>query len=491
MRKQKVIGRMIYLALAVLIGIQVVPVRAFESPDQTHTTEVDTGGATLNQIAAMKEQIEKQQKQIEAPQMSIEAQKAAVQQAVNVIEADKAAEGTGGASIKDAALVRTSPAALANAMPVASEAQASSQTTASATAASPQAVELPAILKAFKPIGTFYLSYQAGNRYSGTPNQKSGYNSFQLKRGYFGAEVEITPHLTTRFVSDITADSTGDVKLRAKYIYGKFHWKGDNFITGPYVEFGLAHMPWLDFEEALNGFRMQDTMFIERSGILNSADVGVLVGSDFGGSLSSEYKSKVNSHYAGKYGSWQVGIFNGGGYHAAEQNTNKVFEGRLTFRPIPSALPGLQFSVFGVIGKGNKPASNGTNPPDWKSFDGMVSYESRFLTLTGQGYFGIGNQAGSALEANGIAAHQRGFSVFAGAHIPTPHFGEKITILGRVDEFNSNTRIYNDLQHRYIAGIAWHFYKSNILLFDYQRTNHSISYIPGEDRVQITLQITF
>jgi hypothetical protein len=27
------------------------------------------------------------------------------------------------------------------------------------------------------------------------------------------------------------------------------------------MEFGPAHMPWLDFEKVINGFRMQDTMF--------------------------------------------------------------------------------------------------------------------------------------------------------------------------------------------------------------------------------------
>jgi hypothetical protein len=227
-------------------------------------------------------------------------------------------------------------------------------------------------------------------------------------------------------------------------------------------------MPWLDFEEALNEFRMQDTMFLERNGVFNSADVGVLVGSDLGGSLSSDYKSKVNKNYAGRYGSWQVGIYNGGGYHAAEKNTNKVFEGRLSIRPVPSAVPGLQFTVFGVVGKGNVAATNG---------------------ITGQGYFGTGNQGGSALQSDKItAADQNGFSVFAAVHIPAPHFGEKITVLGRADEFNSNTGIYSDVQRRYIAGVAFHLYKSNTLLFDFERLNHSKSTIPGENRAQITMQ---
>ncbi len=345
----------------------------------------------------------------------------------------------------------------------------------------------------FKPTGTFYMSYQAGDKYSGVANQTTNFNSFVLKRGYFGADVDVTPYLTGRIISDITMDSTGDEKLRLKYLYGKFHWTGNNTFTAPYAEFGLAHIPWLDFEEALNGFRMQDTMFTEVNNTLNSADFGVLVGSDLGGSMSSDYKNNVNSKYAGKYGSWQIGVYNGTGYHAVENNTNKAFEARLSIRPIPGGVPGLQFSIFGVVGKGNKAATTTVDPPDWKSVTGMISYESKYFTFTGQGYSGTGNQGGSALLSDGkTAADQKGFSLFASVHIPTPHFGEKISVLGRYDEFNSNTSTNAaDLQRRFITGIAFHLYKSNILLFDFQRLNHSITSIPGENRAQITQQIVF
>lgn len=337
--------------------------------------------------------------------------------------------------------------------------------------------QIPEILKNLKPIGKFYLSYQAGKA------GDTDYNSFLLKRGYFGAEVKVTSYMTARFVSDITVDSSGDVKLRAKYIYGKFHWKGNDFITKPYMEFGLAHMPWLDFEEAVNGFRMQDTMFVERNHVFNSADVGVMFGSDFGGSMDDDYKSKVNSHYAGRYGSWQIGVYNGGGYHAKEQNTNKALEGRITLRPVPAAVPGLQFSAFGVVGKGNQT----TNPPDWRSFIGMVSYESQHFTFTGQGYFGSGNSGGTAVMTDGTAADQRGYSVFAAVHIPVSR--GKVTLWGRADQFNSNVDVYNDIPRLYIAGFAWHFHKSNTWLFDYQRTNHSVSSNPADNRFQVTLEV--
>lgn len=474
--------------ICLILAASVTAAPALSESDQSDANakvsppSANSGADSQTEIEAMKRQLAEQQKQIEEL-------RAMVQELAKRTKESEAKAPPAGSKISGevASIVPMIPYASSYASPSAVVLQPAPDVTSQAAA--PES-EMPAWVKGFKPIGTFYLSYQAGTRNSGD-RQTTDYNSFQLKRGYFGADVNITSYLTSRFVGDITLDSVGDVKVRAKYLYGKFHAKGSNAITAPYVEFGLAHMPWLDFEEALNGFRMQDTMFLERNGIFNSADIGVLVGSDIGGSMSSEYKSSVNSKYAGHYGSWQVGVYNGGGYHAAEQNTNKAFEARLTIRPVPSAVPGLQFTAFGVVGKGNKPATGTSETPDWKSGVVMISYESRYFTFSGQGYLGIGNQGGSALESNGAAAHQSGFSAFASVHIPIPHYGEKVSIIGRLDEFNPNTRIYNDLQRRYIAGFAWHLFKDNIFLVDYERTAHSLSTLAGEDRVQATLQAVF
>jgi hypothetical protein len=509
-RMGQAIYRVFGCSVILLVGLQILPSWAAEPPAEEHPeivrADLESGSdpeagtasnafpATMaGTIEALKQQVELQQKQLEKlqsalSQLQIEFNKARSAAATELTEAPASASTSSPVMPAQAPFMRPVSNTSASADPPVADSRQSGRSAGQAVAATP---ELPPVLRGFKPIGTFYVSYQAGRQYAGLPNRTTNYDSFQLKRGYFGADVDITSHLTARFVSDVTLDSLGDVKLRAKYLYGKFHWKGNKTITSPYMEFGLTHMPWLDFEEAMNGFRMQDTMFLERNSIFNSADVGVMVGSDLGGSLSSDYKSKVNGHYAGKYGSWQAAVYNGGGYHSREQNTNKVFEGRLSIRPVPGFLPGLQFTALGVLGKGNQPVIDGVDPPDWKVFNGMVSYESERFTFTGQGYFGTGNQAGTAVSLDGTAADQQGFSLFAAAHIPTSRIGGKITILGRMDEFNSNTQIYNDIKRLYIAGVAWHFYKSNTWLFDYQRTNHSISTIPGEDRAQLTLQVVF
>jgi hypothetical protein len=90
MRKQKAIMRTAHFVLALLIGLQALPARAFESAGGTPATAVETGGASPDELAALKDQIEKQQKQIEALQKAIEEQKITVQKALKAMSAGTA-----------------------------------------------------------------------------------------------------------------------------------------------------------------------------------------------------------------------------------------------------------------------------------------------------------------------------------------------------------------------------------------------------------------
>lgn len=353
----------------------------------------------------------------------------------------------------------------------------------------------PALPSAFKNLHigtTMYLSWQNGTKYNGLHDQTSSYNQFTLKRGYLDVKDDVTPWFQARFTTDITRAGDGSVNTRIKYLYGKLHWNGNDIFTKPYVEFGQVHVPYHDFWEAINGFRMQDTMFLERNHIFNSADQGFVVGSDFGGLMPADYRKKVNKHYAGRYGSWQLGVYNGGGYHASEKNRNKVLEARVTFRPFPDAIPGLQIGAFGVNGKGNLCESPGMELPDWKLFDGMISFESERFTATAEFYSGEGNQSGSAVNPDGTARKQKGYSFFASGKI-SPN--KKFRLLGRYDSFDFDSdRVLEssrDIQKRYIVGVAYDMYKGNMWLLDFERLEHDLSFIPAEERVQLTLQVKF
>ncbi|MEW6675626.1 MAG: hypothetical protein AB1348_06460 [Nitrospirota bacterium] len=332
-------------------------------------------------------------------------------------------------------------------------------------------------LKGFKFEGLWYISYQNGEAGG------DGYNKFALKRGYLTVKKEILPWLKGRITLDITTAPeetgklTGSVVTRLKYLYGQIDLPDFAFFTKPFIEVGMVHMPWLDFEEHLNFYRCQDTMFTERNKLFNSADIGVTFASLLGGEMDEEYQIKVNKHYPGRYGSMALGIYNGGGYHAEEKNENKVIEGRLTLRPFPDLIPGLQLSYFGIYGKGNKDTD-----PDWKVNLGFISFEHEYFVLTGQYYRGKGQQDG------GNEDKKDGYSFFSELK---PH--KKFSIIGRYDYFDPNDALKNDENERYIAGVAYHLDKqhNNMILLDYETVKYKEAGKSDDRRIQTTLQIKF
>jgi hypothetical protein len=347
--------------------------------------------------------------------------------------------------------------------------------------------ELPAGLKGLKIGTTAYLSYQDGSANDST-GKGVDYSKFVLKRGYIDVRKEITPYFNARITPDIYLDSNGNTSVRMKYLFAAFQRAELGFIGKPYVEFGMVHMPWLDFEENIDRFRMQDTMFMERAGLFNSADVGFMVGGNFGPELDKEYKDNVNSGQAGTWGSFALGLYNGGGYSAAEQNTNKVLEGRVSFRPI-QALPGLQLSVFGVNGEGNVAQTATVTPPDWNLLAAMISYENPRFVLTGQYESGKGNQKGSAVDANGVALEHDGYSFFAEVRLDK---AQQFSLFGRYDHFDPNTDLDTaDITKRTIFGFAWQFTKGCYWLLDYDQLDHGAASKDTEDRMQLTLQVKY
>jgi polyhydroxyalkanoate synthesis regulator phasin len=347
-------------------------------------------------------------------------------------------------------------------------------------------------LKGFKIGGLWYLSYQNGEGadVGGTAGDDVDRNKFAAKRGYLTVEKEIAPWFQARITTDVTTvkDATsnldGSLTLKIKYLYGKFIAPDIAFLTKPNLEVGVVHIPWLDYEENLNYYRMQDTMFLERNGIFNSADIGVTFTSLLGGYVSEDYQKNVNSAYPGRYGSIQGGVYNGGGYAASEKNKNKVLEGRLTVRPLPDIIPGLQFSYFGITGKGNTSAK-----PDWKANLAFASFEHEYVVLTGQYFWGKGRQDG-ADENN-----KKGYSFFTELKLydmfkdPVNRF----SIIGRYDHFDPNKDVKNDDNNRYIAGVAYYLDKphKNMVLLDYDTVDYKKPGLSKDNRVQLTLQVAF
>ncbi|MBS3807021.1 MAG: hypothetical protein KGY60_05905 [Bacteroidales bacterium] len=302
--------------------------------------------------------------------------------------------------------------------------------------------------------GQWFLGYRYGEL-----NQEP-LNQFTLKRGYITIKNRFSEHWSVRFTQDITLDQEGsdrgNVEMRLKYCYINYQAGDFGVFTDPQVEAGLVHRPWLDFEQKINSYRVQGTMFLERVGLMNSADFGLTFSSLLGGEISERYQKEVNDDYPGRYGSFSVGIYNGGGYHALEYNQTKNLESRLTLRPFPASLPGLQFTYNLALGKGNTELA-----PDFLMHSGFISYELPRLTLTGQYYEALGNSSGSYANTRGGAYHNEGYSFFAEYKIPhTP-----LSLFGRYDHFLCGEVNIPD-SRRAITGVGYNFYRQSKLVLD-------------------------
>ena len=302
----------------------------------------------------------------------------------------------------------------------------------------------------------WFLSYQSGQ------SRQNAYSLFGLKRGYITIRKKLT-HFSARITPDISTDregdGRGDLEMRLKYCYLKYELEGSAFFTRPSFEFGLVHRPWISFEESINTYRVQGTMFLERIGILNSADFGITFASLLGGELDTGAQRMPYDEHPGKWGSVAVGIYNGGGYHAIEENLNKTVEARLSLRPLGSMVPGLQLTFLGVRGKGNTPEA-----PDWALDTAFLSLETPSLTLTGTYFRGVGNYTGSAVDGTGMALEQAGHSLFGEARFRRGRLG----IMARYDSFEHRGHP-SSRQERMIAGAAYHLFPGSKIVFSYDR----------------------
>ncbi|MBN2570653.1 MAG: hypothetical protein JXA68_00880 [Ignavibacteriales bacterium] len=302
-----------------------------------------------------------------------------------------------------------------------------------------------------KTEGQWFLGFQQINLLSTNKNQ------FTLKRGYITFKKDFTENLSVRFTQDITLDEegsdAGNIEMRLKYCYLKYNTNQLLFFNSTYFEFGLVHRPWLSFEEDINKYRVQGTMYLERYDILNSADFGLTFVGLLGAKIQDDEFVKNSKTPPGKFGSFAIGIYNGGGYHAIENTNNKTIEGRVTVRPLHYDLPGLQLSYTFGYGKGNIETL-----PDFNFNSGILSYESESFVFSYQLYDGKGNSSGSMSDTNGVAYENNGYSIFNELKL----LNSNISFFGRYDNFKSQ----NTESLRIIFGAAYYFTNKSKFIVD-------------------------
>ncbi len=306
------------------------------------------------------------------------------------------------------------------------------------------------------------------------------YSQFYISRAYLTGKFKPISWFAARVTMDAhqTKDNQ-DWSLRLKYAYGEFD--GGNVgqaLSGTYVEFGMVHTPWLDFEEHVNRYRMQGSMFMERNGLFNSADLGVTVGGNLGPKLGDGYTRSVSKASPGAFGSFALGAYNGGGYAAQEANQNKTLEGRLTVRPLGPLFPNLQLSYLGLYGK-----SNTATGPRWYLNAGMLSFEHPYATLTGTVVTGRGNQKGDALDGS-KGRKYTGYSAFGEVKLPWIDS----SAFGRLDRFDWEGTNAPRPTDRLIVGAAYWFLHNNAIVADWDWLHAQDPNVPDFREIKLTLQ---
>jgi hypothetical protein len=315
-------------------------------------------------------------------------------------------------------------------------------------------------------IGTLsYFDYSGGKHDDG-----EGYNQFRVTRSYIDVRMRLTSWLRFRITPDAHQLDTGDFELRLKYLYAELRPPDLGFVTDMKSEVGISHMPWLDFEEHINPYRAQGVMFIERARTFNSADLGVSIRGNLGGQLGGEFQHNVSHYYPGRWGSWHVGVYNGGGYHAEEHNKNKVPQYRLSLRPLPDIVPGLQVHYFGLIGKGNTEQAG--RYPDYRVNLVMLSYQNPWITFTGQYARTRGNARGSlVVPGTSEALRAQGYSFFVDGKLPL--LDRSLSLFARYDRFDPDREDWlspgDDEYDLVNAGVAWRFFRQWMVLLAYER----------------------
>jgi hypothetical protein len=297
-----------------------------------------------------------------------------------------------------------------------------------ALAQTPQAAPPPASAPAqpdFPIVRVGMLSYL---QYDAEFENRDAYNAFDVTRAYLNVNGQLSDRVRFRFTPDVRrvtdGSLAGSMAVRLKYAFLQV----DNLTPRSWIRFGMAQTPWLDFEESVNRYRVQGTMFSEREALIpGSADVGV-------GYFSS---------LPGNYGEFHTGVYNGEGFAQAELNKYKSVQGRLTVRPAPGRGLANFFRVSGFYSAGwyaaDKPRRVGIV---------MAHYEHPRLVATVQ------RVAATESPLATVGDIQRsGWSAFIEPRQgPVGWAG-----IARFESFDPNDDVTDNTHRRAIGGVAYWF----------------------------------
>jgi len=324
--------------------------------------------------------------------------------------------------------------------------------------------------EASKEVEGIYPRYKIGTltyfQYGYEQHNKADKNAFDITRAYLDLKADVsekikfrlTPDIGTHFSSPAKTNYDGSQIFRLKFAFLEFETLSER----SRLFLGLHPTPWLAFEEKLNRYRLQGTMFAEREGFIpGSADYGI----------GYIYEFPQN------FGEINLSLVNGEGFKSQEEDKFKSIQTRATIKPILGlALTG--FYEYGYY--------KGGGPKDL--FISMLSLQQRYLTVSAQYLNSFDKKIIDRPCSRAI-----GGSLFL--EVKPGGEPEGIALFSRLDYLDPDTNKQNDGHLRQIYGIAyWMFYKNvkiGFALDDEQVIYESQACSPYEHRLLAQNQIAF
>jgi len=318
--------------------------------------------------------------------------------------------------------------------------------------------------------GKAYLGYTytvTKRKYQNPQINDSG--DFRVDRFYFDTKAYISDKDYIRFTTDLNQDSNSDGSktLKLKIKYGYLYKDISDLIPYTGFEFGIAHTPWVDYEESSGwSYKAVDKTFMESGngmGLWGSADLGV------------DFKTKT------PYVTSEIGMFNGEGYdkiNTSSKNSSgfhNSFEGRVTYHVFGNGDKGVNPTKDQYANISLHLASNVDYYDLYPTHKNLNLYHIHavynhpmFLIAAQYGktdYNSVSSQAGDGYSVNAEVRPVQDWALFA-----------RYDYWKFKDGYQKTVKDYKD-RKAYYAGVAYTMNKyvkwiANVAAFDYKASSY-------------------
>jgi len=330
-------------------------------------------------------------------------------------------------------------------------------------------IEKHAAVKSNAPVlkfsGTHYMHYRSLDDGTDTTNKFGMTRNYLQVKAYFADSPKSYMRVTLDAKQNKNFD-TDSLDVRVKYAYLYL----DNILPYTGIELGLAHTPWIDYEEHHGWYyrSISETFGEQHNGghLHTSSDYGI------------NFKTKTD------YFSSEIGIFNGAGYHGDEDGKGLRGSWRLTGH---------------ILGTGTKHVHKSDRYAD-VSFFGQYGEDennvgNRDADFSWYGVHAVYNQPEFLLAAQYLKADKAkddregdGWSVNGEFRLTTLSDSlEKWNVLGRYDDY---TLDMNDVEKTTtFAGLAYQYNQYVEFVANYQKDTKDFE--KDKDAFMLTAEINW